>query len=63
MVEMKEPLAPFHYPARRSSLGPRQSPKATEKAQAPRPAPAATPQPQKADLPVDGATAGQGTGK
>jgi hypothetical protein len=59
----KYPLPKFHYPARRSSLGPRQSPKAAEKAYEPRQSPPAIPQPPKAGLPADGATVRQETGK
>jgi hypothetical protein len=38
----KYPLPKFHYPQRARNLGPRQMPKATEKAQEPRQAPPAT---------------------
>jgi len=59
----KSPLAPAHYPARRSSQGQRQLPKATEKAQDGQEPPAATSAGHpKADLPATERAARQGTG-
>jgi hypothetical protein len=63
MANMTDKPAPsaFHYPQLARSLGPRQMPKAAETFAQPRPAPAATQQPPKADLPADGDTVPQET--